>query len=165
MFSHMFLLKSIRVGGWRPPQQVGTPPMENPGSATGPSPSHQWQSISYSSEYTRQKYNIMPPKKLKSVVVPKNKCTRQVMSTTVQQGPPAKRTRNSKTAHNIVMTITQPVNQNTPTTTSNQPRASEAGTSHNTVLIVHPPAGVQHASNAAPSPGQHQPNFQQLSMP
>ena len=34
-FSHMFSLKSVCIGGWRPPPQwVGTPPMGNPGSAT-----------------------------------------------------------------------------------------------------------------------------------
>ena len=33
-FSHTFLLKSVCVGGWHPPQWVGAPPMGNPGSAT-----------------------------------------------------------------------------------------------------------------------------------
>ena len=33
-FSHMFSLKSVRIGGWHP-QRVGAPPTGNPGSATG----------------------------------------------------------------------------------------------------------------------------------
>ena len=35
-FLHMFLLKSVRVGGRRPPPPMGQrlPPTENPGSAT-----------------------------------------------------------------------------------------------------------------------------------
>ena len=107
----------------------------------------------------------MRPKKLKSVVVPRSKGACQVTSTTVQQGPPAKRSKNSKAARDIVMTITQPISTNTSTTTSTQRRASEAGTSHQPASFVHPPTRVQHTSNAAPFPGQHQPNLQQPSMP
>ena len=34
-FLHMFLPKSVRIGGWRPPpERVGAPPTGNPGSAT-----------------------------------------------------------------------------------------------------------------------------------
>ena len=34
-FLHTFLLKSVRIEGWRPPQRVSAPSTENPGSATG----------------------------------------------------------------------------------------------------------------------------------
>ena len=34
-FSHTFLPKSVRIGGWCPPNGLAPPPMGNPGSATG----------------------------------------------------------------------------------------------------------------------------------
>ena len=109
----------------------------------------------------------MPPKNVKSVIVPKNKRARQV--TTTQQGPPTKRT-HSNASEDIVMTITQLVSDknhtnNTSKKKPTQSQAQEVGNSHMAASIAHPSAGVQHASNAAPYPGQYQPTLQQSSPP
>ena len=108
-------------------------------------------------------YHIMPPKKLRSVVVSKNKWAREVVQTSQDQELPTKRTQSAGLDSDIIMTITQPANisrcnKNThkPKTNPTHPRAKEAGISHSTVSFAHPTSGMQHASNAVPTPGQHQ---------
>ena len=115
---------------------------------------------------------MMPPKKVRSVVVPKNKRTRQVTPVQVHQGPPAKRMHFNAPDMDIVMTITQPVDGNKPNKNSSKPKANpacsrvkEAGNSCSSVSLAHPPTRVQHACNAAPTLGQHQPSLQQPSPP
>ena len=70
------------------------------------------------------------------------------------------------------MTITQPVNNTKAKKDRSQSKhnpaqskAQEASSSHTPVLIVHPNSGVQHTSNVAPVPGQHQFSLQQSSLP
>ena len=54
--------------------------------------------------------DIMPPKRVKSIVVPQNKWAREVVQTELDAGPLAKRTCSSEADPEIFMTITQPVN-------------------------------------------------------
>ena len=121
-----------------------------------------------SSEGAPTQYHIMPPKKIKSVMVPQNKWAREVMQIELDVGPPAKRTRSSEADPEIIMTITQPVNNTKAKKVRSWPkhnpahsRAQEAGSSCNPASIVHPSTGVQHTSNVAPAPGQHQLPLQQ----
>ena len=69
----------------------------------------------------------------------------------------------------IIMTITQPVKANKDRPKSkNTPacsRAQEVSNSQNSTSIVHPNSRVQHASNVAPVPGQHQLQLHQSSLP
>ena len=106
------------------------------------------------------------------MVVPCNKWAREVLQVDLDVGPPAKRTRSSEADPEIFMTLMQPVNNNkskrdSPCTKHNpaHSRAQEAGSSHNPASIVLPPTRVQHASNVAPLPGQHQLPLQQSSLP
>ena len=65
---------------------------------------------SMSSEGAPTQYYVMPPKKIKSVVVPCNKQAREVLQADLDVGPLDKRTRSSEAE--IFITITQPVNNN-----------------------------------------------------
>ena len=114
----------------------------------------------------------MPPKRIKSIVVPRNKQVRELVQTDIDRGPPVKRTHSSEADPEIIMTITQPVNSNKANKDrpkyKNAPahlRAQEASNIQNSMLIVHPNSGVQHASNVAPVPGQHQLQLHQSSLP
>ena len=115
---------------------------------------------------------MMPPRKVRSVVVPKTKRIREVTPINCQQGPLAKRTWSNASDTDIVMTITQPIDANRSNKTSQKPkanpahsRAKEASNSCSTVSLAHPAAGVQHTCNAVPTLGQHQPSLQQTSPP
>ena len=114
----------------------------------------------------------MPQKKIKSVIVPQNKWVREVMQMELDAGPQAKRTRSLEVDPEIIMTITQPVNNTKAKKDRSQPqhnpacsREREASSSHNSASIVHPSTRVQHASNVAPAPGQYQLPLQQSSPP
>ena len=114
----------------------------------------------------------MPPKKVRSVVVPKNKRPREVVPVQHDESPPAKRTHSTGPDSDIIMTITQPVDTNKSNKGSHKPksnpthsRAEEAGNSYSSASFTHPTARVQHACHAAPTPGQHQPSLQQSSPP
>ena len=117
-------------------------------------------------------YYIMLPKRIKSLVVLKSKQAREVMQSEFDSGPPAKRTRSAEAHLEIIMTITQTVNNNKAKKDKSRPkhnpahsRAQEASSSHNSALIAHPHARMQHTSNVAPAPGQHQLPLQQSSLP
>ena len=56
---------------------------------------------------TPSEHYIMPQKKVKPVVVLKNKQVREVVQMDLDQGHPAKRTRSLEADPEIVMTITQ----------------------------------------------------------
>ena len=112
------------------------------------------------SEGVPTQYYIMPPKKIISLVVSCNKWAREMLQADLDAGPPAKRTRSSEADPEILMTITQPINNNKPkrdrSHTKHNPahsRVQEACSSHNPASIVHPPTGIQHASSVAPPPG------------
>ena len=106
-------------------------------------------------------HHMVPPKRVKLMVVQNNKKTRQVVQIELDNGPPAKRTQSSEANPEIIMTITQPVNsskakRDKPRTKKPPPhsKAQEAGASQTPASIVCPPSGVQHTSTAAPIPGQ-----------
>ena len=74
-------------------------------------------------------------------------------------GPLAKRTRSLEADPEIIMALTQPVNNITkakkdrslPKHNSAPSRAQEAGSRHNPALFVHPNSRVLHGSNVAPT--------------
>ena len=91
---------------------------------------------------------MMPPKKVRSVVMPKNKRTREVTPIHLQQGPPAKRTQSNASDTDIVMTIMQPIDANKLKKSSQKPnanptcsRAKEARNSCSTASLAHPQPG------------------------
>ena len=111
---------------------------------------------------------MMPPKKLKSVVVPQAKRNQEVVQVPHEEELPAKRTRSPEADPKIIMTITQPVDKPTKGKKVNKPkhnpksnpalsRDGETSISCNSASFAHPPPRVQYASNAALFPGQHQP--------
>ena len=127
---------------------------------------------STSPEGTPSQHYMMLPKKIKSVMVPKNKWAREVMQLELDSSQPAKKTRSLEADPEIIMTITQTVNNDKAKKDrfrlKHNPapsRAQGAGSSHNSASIANPNSGVQHASNVAPAPGQHQLPLQQSSLP